>query len=111
MILLSNGGHNTHRAAQASDMIVVGTVDGVAVLVRTEGRWTLSRRGLAGCNVSAVTVAEDGTLFAATHGVGVARSRDRGITWQWINNGIDRHDAEYYGIPVCTDNIIVEVAA
>ena len=92
MILLSNGGDNTHRAAQASDTIVIGTADGVAVLVRAEGRWTLSHRGLAGCSVSAVTAAADGTLFAATHGVGVARSRDRGATWQWVNKGIDRHD-------------------
>jgi hypothetical protein len=23
-------------------------------------------------------------------------------------NGIDRHDAEYYGIPVCADNIELE---
>ena len=92
MILLSNGGDNTHRAAQPSDTIVVGTVDGVSVLARAQDRWTLSHRGLAGCSVSAVTASADGTLFAATHGVGVARSRDRGVTWQWINKGIDRHD-------------------
>jgi photosystem II stability/assembly factor-like uncharacterized protein len=92
MILLSNGGDNSHRAAKPSDTIVVGTVDGVTVLSRSENRWTLSHRGLAGCSVSAVTASSDGTLFAATHGVGVARSRDRGVTWQWINKGIDRHD-------------------
>ena len=92
MILLSNGGHNTHRSAKPSDTIVVGTVDGVAVLKRTDNGWTHSHRGLAGCFVSAVTIADDGTLFAATHGVGVARSRDGGKTWQWVNTGIDRHD-------------------
>jgi photosystem II stability/assembly factor-like uncharacterized protein len=92
VILLSNGGHNTHRSSQPSDMIVVGTVDGIAVLVRSESGWALAHRGLAGCFVSAVTASEDGTLFAATHGVGVARSRDAGKTWEWVNKGIDRHD-------------------
>ena len=92
MILLSNGGHNTHRSAQRSDTIVVGTVDGVAILARSESGWALAHRALAGCFVSAVTASEDGTLFAATHGVGVARSRDGGRTWTWVNNGIDRHD-------------------
>ena len=92
MILLSNGGHNTHRSTRQSDTIAVGTVDGVVVLARSETGWTLAHKGLAGCFVSAVTIAGDGTLFAATHGVGVARSRDSGKTWQWVNKGIDRHD-------------------
>lgn len=92
MILLSNGGHNTHRAEQRSDTIIVGTVDGVAVLKRSEAGWSVAHRALAGCFVSAVTMAGDGTLFAATHGVGVARSRDGGQTWAWVNAGIDRHD-------------------
>ncbi|MDP2409958.1 MAG: hypothetical protein Q8M26_06695 [Pseudolabrys sp.] len=92
MILLSNGGHNTHRAAKRSDTIVVGTVDGIAVLTRSESGWSVTHRALAGCFVSAVTMADDGTLFAATHGVGVARSSDGGQTWAWVNQGIDRHD-------------------
>ena len=92
VILLSNGGHNTHRSRQPSDTIVVGTVDGVAVLTRSPTGWSVTHKALAGCSVSAVTMSEDGTLFAATHGVGVARSRDGGMTWAWINKGIDRHD-------------------
>ena len=81
MILLSNGGDNSHRAAERSDTIVVGTVDGIAILQRSEKGWDVVHRALAGCFVSAVTAAADGTLFAATHGVGVARSRDGGRTW------------------------------
>lgn len=92
MILLSNGGDNTHRAAQRSDTIVVGTVDGIAILKRSESGWDVVHRALAGCFVSAVTAAADGILFAATHGVGMARSRDGGLTWGWVNNGIDRYD-------------------
>ena len=36
MILLSNGGTNIQRAQTPSDTILVGTVDGVALLARTE---------------------------------------------------------------------------
>ena len=39
MILLSNGGDNTHCATRRSETIVVGTVDGIAVLARTKGGW------------------------------------------------------------------------
>lgn len=92
MILLSNGGGNTHRATERSDSIVVGTVDGIFILHRSEAGWRLAHKALDGCFVSAVTMSDDGTLFAATHGVGVARSKDQGKTWTWVNNGIDRHD-------------------
>jgi photosystem II stability/assembly factor-like uncharacterized protein len=92
VILLSNGGDNIRRSSQPSATIVVGTVDGIAVLSRSHSGWVLRHRALAGCSVSALTASEDGTLFAATHGVGVARSRDAGTTWEWVNKGIDRHD-------------------
>jgi len=92
MILISNGGSNMQRAAKPSDTIAVGTVDGVAVLARGGEGWTVKHKALAGCNVSAVTAADDGTLFAATHGVGVARSEDGGTTWAWCNTGLDHFD-------------------
>ena len=92
MILLSNGGTNVHRSKQRSDSMVIGTVDGIAVLERSGGSWNIKHRALAGCSVSAVTALDDGTLFAATHGVGVARSEDGGINWTWTNDGIDRVD-------------------
>lgn len=92
MILLSNGGTNSHRGTARSDRIVIGTVDGIAVLEHSAQGWTVAHRALAGCFVSAVTALADGTLFAATHGIGVARSRDGGITWTWTNNGIGHFD-------------------
>src|SRR5262249_50984022 len=73
MILLSNGGTNQHRSARRSDEMAIGTVDGVVLLERTGAAWTIKHRALVGCSVSAVTGLADGTLFAATHGVGVAR--------------------------------------
>ena len=92
MILLSNGGTNIQRATRASDQALIGTVDGVAVLKREGDGWAIVRRALTGCFVSAVTALDDGTLFAATHGVGVARSEDGGVTWSWCNEGLAHFD-------------------
>jgi hypothetical protein len=92
MILLSNGGTNIQRAQAPSDTILVGTVDGVALLERIERGWTVKHRALQGVFVTATTATEDGTLFAATRGVGVARSDDGGIKWKWMNEGLDHHE-------------------
>jgi photosystem II stability/assembly factor-like uncharacterized protein len=92
MILLSNGGTNIQRAAGPSDTIVVGTVDGVAVLTQADKGWAVKHRALQGVFVSAVTALEDGTLFAATRGIGIARSVDGGITWTWVNSGLSHYE-------------------
>ncbi len=92
MILLSNGGTNVQRAASASDTLLAGTVDGIAVLVRGARGWTVKHRALQGVFVSGVTALDDGTLFASTRGVGMARSRDGGLTWSWVNDGLAHHE-------------------
>jgi photosystem II stability/assembly factor-like uncharacterized protein len=92
MILLSNGGTNAHRSRAHSDTMVIGTVDGIVVLERSTQGWKIKHRALGGCSVSAVTASEDGTLYAATHGFGAARSDDGGMTWTWILDGLDHMD-------------------
>jgi photosystem II stability/assembly factor-like uncharacterized protein len=97
MILLSNGGTNAHRSRAPSDTMVIGTVDGVVILERSalglqKNAWKIKHRALGGCSVSAVTASEDGTVFAATHGFGAARSDDGGLTWTWILDGLDHMD-------------------
>ncbi len=97
MILLSNGGTNMQVSRAASDTVAIGTVDGVVILERAgavmdRGGWRIKHRALGGCSVSAVTAADDGTLYAATHGFGPARSDDGGLTWTWVLDGIDHLD-------------------
>ena len=92
MILLSNAGTNIQTAQRASDKAVIGTVDGIALLERDGQDWIVAHRALQGCSVSAVTSLDDGTLFAATHGIGVARSSDEGKTWEWVNTGLQHFD-------------------
>jgi len=92
MILLSNGGTNAHRSRAHSDTMVIGTVNGVVLLERAAQGWKIKHRALGGCSVSAVTASEDGTLYAATHGFGAAKSDDGGLTWTWVLDGLDHMD-------------------
>ena len=92
MILLSNGGTNIQRAKSLSDTIVVGTVDGIALLAKSERGWTVKHRAMQGVFVSGVTALDDGTLFASTRGVGMARSDDGGMKWTWANDGLAHHE-------------------
>jgi photosystem II stability/assembly factor-like uncharacterized protein len=92
MILLSNGGDNIQRAGVASDTILVGTVDGVALVQKSARGWAVRHRALQGVFVSGVTALADGTLFASTRGVGMARSDDGGIRWSWVNGGLAHHE-------------------
>src|ERR1700735_1426859 len=97
MILLSNGGSNMQRSRAASNTMVIGTVDGVVLLERAaqglhKDGWTIKHRALGGCSVSAVTASDDGTLYAATHGFGAARSDDGGMTWTRVLDGLDHMD-------------------
>jgi len=93
MILLAAGGSAVQRQARASTRLVVGTVEGVFVFERDrQSRWVQKGRGLEGCFVSALTRLEDGALFAGTHGLGVARSDDGGLTWKLANAGLGQFD-------------------
>jgi photosystem II stability/assembly factor-like uncharacterized protein len=93
MILLSPGGTAVQRQPRPSGRLVVGTVEGVFVFERDEKRrWALRARALEGCFVSALTLLEDGALIAGTHGLGVARSDDGGLTWKLANAGLTQFD-------------------
>jgi photosystem II stability/assembly factor-like uncharacterized protein len=93
LILLSAGGDTVQRQAAPCNTMLAGTTDGIHILERNHnGVWPVVHRALQGCNVSSVTASEDGTLYAATHGVGMARSDDSGKTWRWVNTGLGQFD-------------------
>jgi hypothetical protein len=65
--------------------VQVSTIDGVYGLARkASGEWEIRGRALEGVFVRGLCGLEDGTLIAATHGVGMALSADGGHTWSWI---------------------------
>jgi len=93
MILLSPGGTAVQRQETPSARLVVGTVEGIFVFERdAQRRWLPAGRGLEGCFVSALTRLESGALIAGTHGLGVARSDDGGMTWRLANAGLSHFD-------------------
>ena len=93
MILLSPGGTAVQRQEGPSARLVVGTVEGIFVFERdAERRWVQAARALEGCFVSALTRLESGALIAGTHGLGVARSDDGGLTWRLGNAGLSHFD-------------------
>jgi photosystem II stability/assembly factor-like uncharacterized protein len=93
MILLSPGGTTVQRQEAPSTRLVVGTVDGIFVFERDAGRdWLPAGRALEGCFVSALTRLESGALIAGTHGLGVARSDDGGMSWRLANAGLSHFD-------------------
>ena len=91
-VVISNGGASTFRHPSPCDRLVVGSVDGIFVLSRGEEEWTVTRRALEGISISSLTQLDSGTILAATHGVGVARSTDEGQTWNWCNDGLVHFD-------------------
>jgi photosystem II stability/assembly factor-like uncharacterized protein len=93
MILLSPGGTAVQRQAAPSARLVVGTVEGIFVFARdAQQRWLPAGRALEGCFVAALTRLESGALIAGTHGLGVARSDDGGMTWRLVNAGLSHFD-------------------
>ncbi len=91
-VLLSNGGANSFRNPDPCDRLIVGTVDGIFILSREGKEWALTRRAMEGISISSLTQLASGTILAATHGVGVARSTDDGQTWEWSNKGLVQYD-------------------
>jgi photosystem II stability/assembly factor-like uncharacterized protein len=93
MILLSPGGTAVQQHPRPSTRLVVGTVEGIFVFERdAQRRWVLKKRSLEGCFASALTRLENGALIAGTHGLGVARSDDGGLTWKLANAGLSHFD-------------------
>jgi photosystem II stability/assembly factor-like uncharacterized protein len=91
-MLLSPGGTSIGRGDHACAAMAVGTTDGVWCLRRGPDEWGLRNKGLAGTFVSALTQLDNGALIAGTHGFGLSRSVDGGLSWHYINKGIRQFD-------------------
>ncbi|HET7152804.1 MAG TPA: T9SS type A sorting domain-containing protein [Candidatus Kapabacteria bacterium] len=63
-------------------VLVAGTQYGLLRCTDSGNTWILDAGDLRSANISALTMDSVGTIFAATHGIGVYRSADTGRTWQ-----------------------------
>jgi photosystem II stability/assembly factor-like uncharacterized protein len=90
---LSHSGPNVYTASAPSPEVLVGTMDGVAILAREEAGWRVARRALGGRHVSAIVVEpESGTIFAGAFYGGLHASADGGRTWEPRQAGIGYED-------------------
>jgi len=88
-VSLSHGGPNLYKGNEAPDRLLVGTMDGIANMTQSSGKWGDAGRHLAGKHVSAILdLGAQGVLFAGTHGDGLYRSRDAGRSWLDVSNGL-----------------------
>ncbi|HEY7065229.1 MAG TPA: sialidase family protein [Chloroflexota bacterium] len=95
-VCLSPNGGNTYPLDAAPGQLLVGTVEGIAVLERPApgAPWAVARHTLAGQHVSALLwEPRGGGLFAGVHGSphgasGLYRSRDGGHTWERLTRGL-----------------------
>jgi photosystem II stability/assembly factor-like uncharacterized protein len=103
-VLMSIGGPTVFETSAPADELVIGTVNGVAWLVR-DGRgqpWRETHRALTGHHVS--NLVEDpvtGRLHVGTHDDGIHASDDGGRTWQRKDRGIVH--ANIYSMAVARD--------
>jgi photosystem II stability/assembly factor-like uncharacterized protein len=89
---VSHGGRTVTSANGPSNELLIGTVDGIVFLSRSQrgAPWSESRRALEGKHISALMITPDGTLFAGAHkdDGGIQVSSDGGKTWEPRNEGL-----------------------
>ena len=93
LVCLSPNGQCRIDLAAPPSGVVVGTMDGVAVVERDPlaASWNVSHSQLRGKHVSSLLIeADSGSIFAGFHDGGIFFSRDRGVKWERRANGL-RH--------------------
>lgn len=74
-----------------SDRLLVATIDGIVTLEKGPDGWREEGRSLQGHHFSAlVAVPGSNIILAGTHGQGVFRSSDGGVSWSSANTGITK---------------------
>jgi photosystem II stability/assembly factor-like uncharacterized protein len=91
IVAVSPNGGTTYAGETPPGRLLVGTIDGVAVLERdgVGGAWRRASVGLAGQHISSLYVEPTrGGIFAGVHGSGLYRSLDGGQTWELATRGL-----------------------
>lgn len=93
-VCLSPGGTTMYSGASPSRKILVGTVNGVAIVEKdAAGRWAATRTVLDGCHLHALLLDPvSGTIFAGVRNGGVYVSADDAQTWQACNDGLTQNN-------------------
>ena len=90
-VLLSHGGRTRVDDRAPATELLVGTVEGVSRLGRLAlgVPWREVERVLGGMHISVLhQVPESGVIFAGTHGAGLHKSTDGGVSWVHADSGL-----------------------
>lgn len=93
-VCLSHGGTTVYPDAAPTRKLLVGTVNGVAILEKdTPERWRVSAQQLEGKHIS-VLLSEpaSGAIFAGVHKGGIFVSLDGGATWEQRDQGLSQNN-------------------
>ena len=94
-IALSHGGTSIYSSPSASNQVLVGTIEGVIFLERSNDRngWSFARQALADKHIHALMIEPDsGTIFAGVARGSIYASTDDGHTWDLRNQGLTQDD-------------------
>jgi photosystem II stability/assembly factor-like uncharacterized protein len=86
---LSHGGTTIYSSPSRSNEVLVGTREGIAIIVRERSAWQVAHRALTDRHVSAIIMEPESglTIAGAFHG-SVHVSADSGRTWEPRGNGL-----------------------
>ncbi|HLG69371.1 MAG TPA: glycosyl hydrolase [Chloroflexota bacterium] len=91
-VCLSPNGRNVLHQSEPVTRLLVGTIDGVAIVERAgeSAPWHAAGHQLAGKHVSSLLwEPKSGSLFAGIHGHGLYFSADGGDSWELRTSGMD----------------------
>ncbi|MFB3062913.1 MAG: WD40/YVTN/BNR-like repeat-containing protein [Candidatus Binatia bacterium] len=93
-ISLSHGGGETiYSSGSPSTEVLVGTLDGVALIERSGTSWRVAHQALQGKHIHALVFEEgSGIWFAGVRHGGIMASADGGKSWEQRDNGLTEKD-------------------
>jgi photosystem II stability/assembly factor-like uncharacterized protein len=93
-VALSHGGPTIYESQTASQRVLVGTVQGIAAVERSDGGWRVAGHALEDVHVSVILIEpQSGLIFAGGYKQGSLHvSRDDGQTWERRDNGLGETD-------------------
>src|SRR5262245_44739316 len=97
-VSVSPNGKNHYDTSAPADEVLIGTLNGIVALTRTNGTWQESRRMLEGKHAESIAIEPTrGIIFAGTHNSGgLWASEDGGNSWEQRDAGIAQND--FYGL-------------
>src|SRR5947209_13013159 len=99
MIGVSHGGSNVYSSDSASNEVLAGTKDGIALLTRNGARWEVAHKALPGQHVSSIVFEPDsGTIFAGAFFGSINAGTDGGRTWETRDEGLTYKDVYSMGV-------------